>query len=81
MGHVIAAGPAREGQAAGDGDRALVVVGEAEWGLAVCDLPEGDRCYARFDDADLMAEAEATELVGASVSIVPGGDNVNIVKR
>src|SRR5207244_6270954 len=30
VGHVIAAGPAREGQAAGDGDRALVVVGEAE---------------------------------------------------
>ena len=55
--------------------------GEAEWGLAVCDLPDGDRCYARFDDPDLMAEAEATELVGASVSVVPGGDNVNIVKR
>ena len=55
--------------------------GEAEWGLAVCDLPDGDRCYARFDDPDLMAEAELTELVGASVSVVPGGDNVNIVKR
>ena len=52
--------------------------GDAEWGLAVCDLPggSGERAYARISDAGLMAEAEATELVGAN-----GEGNVNLLKR
>ena len=57
--------------------------GEAEWGIAVCDLPgdSGERAYARIDDPVLMAEAEATELVGASVDLVAGDGNVNRLKR
>jgi acetyl-CoA C-acetyltransferase len=57
--------------------------GEAEWGVAVCDLPggSGERAYARIDDPALMAEAEATELVGESVDLVAGDANVNRLKR
>jgi acetyl-CoA C-acetyltransferase len=57
--------------------------GEAEWGIAVCDLPgdAGERAYARIDDPVLMAEAEATEMVGASVDLVAGDGNVNRLKR
>jgi acetyl-CoA C-acetyltransferase len=54
--------------------------GGADWGLAVCDLPDGARCYARMEDADLLAEAERRELVGARVELVPGEGNVNLVK-
>lgn len=55
--------------------------GAAEWGLAVCDLPDGTRAYGRVEDADLMAEAEATEWVGAAVQLVAGEDGVNRVQR
>ena len=57
--------------------------GGAEWGLAVCDVPgdSGERAYARIDDPALMADAEATELVGASVDLVAGDGNVNLLKR
>jgi acetyl-CoA C-acetyltransferase len=54
--------------------------GLPEWGLAVCDLPEGDRCYARIEDADLLAEIEAREWIGTTVDLVPGDGNVNLVK-
>lgn len=54
--------------------------GEPEWGLAVCDLPDGDRCYARFDTPDLLGLSEASEWVGAAVELVPGDGNVNLVK-
>jgi acetyl-CoA C-acetyltransferase len=55
--------------------------GEAEWGLAVCDLSDGARCYARMEDADLLADAERRELVGATVELVAGEGAVNLVKR
>ena len=55
--------------------------GEPDWGLAICDLPDGSRAYARLADADLLAEAEAEELVGETVDLVAGENNVNIVKR
>jgi acetyl-CoA C-acetyltransferase len=55
--------------------------GSADWGLAVCDLPDGARCYARMQDPDLLAEAERNELVGGRVELVPGDGNVNLVKR
>ena len=57
--------------------------GDAEWGLAVCDIPggSGERAYARISDPALMAEAEATELVGANVDLVAGDGNVNLLKR
>jgi acetyl-CoA C-acetyltransferase len=54
--------------------------GAADWGLAVCDLPDGARCYAKMEDADLLAEAERRELVGARLELVPGEGNVNLVK-
>ncbi|MCB1014087.1 MAG: hypothetical protein KDB10_03070 [Acidimicrobiales bacterium] len=53
--------------------------GAAEWGLALVDLPEGDRCYARVDDAALLAEMEATEWVGAGVDLV-SADGVNTAR-
>ena len=43
--------------------------GSAETGLAVCDLPDGTRTYARVDDAALLAEMEATEWVGSVVHL------------
>ncbi|HEV3353692.1 MAG TPA: acetyl-CoA acetyltransferase [Acidimicrobiales bacterium] len=55
--------------------------GEAEWGLAVCDVDAGTRCYAKILDADLLAQAEATELVGTTVTLVPGDNNANVVKE
>lgn len=41
--------------------------GEPEWGVAICDIPDGRRCYARFD-SDLPA-AEREEWVGRTASI------------
>ena len=54
--------------------------GEPEWGVAVCDLPDGRRAYARVEDAALLTELESAEWVGAAVTLVPGADNVNLVK-
>jgi len=54
--------------------------GPAEWGLAVCDLPDGSRAYARISDADLLADVERTEWVGRTVDLVPGPRNTNVVK-
>ena len=55
--------------------------GGAEWGLAVCDLDDGTRCYAKILDPDHLAQAESEELVGAVVSLVPGDNNANVVKE
>ena len=55
--------------------------GDPAWGLAVCDLADGARCYARMEEPDLLAEAERNELVGARLELVPGEGNVNLVKR
>lgn len=48
--------------------------GTATHGAAICDLPSGARAYARILDADLLAQAEHTELVGQPVEIVAGPD-------
>ncbi len=45
--------------------------GEPEWGLLVCDLPGGERCYAKVLEPTALAEAERRELVGADVDLVP----------
>jgi acetyl-CoA C-acetyltransferase len=55
--------------------------GDAEWGLAVCDLDAGTRCYAKLLDPDHLARAEQEELVGKTVSLVPGDNNANVVKE
>ena len=45
-------------------------------------MPDGTRAYGRMADADLLARAEETELVGGRVDLVSSDDdpNVNIVK-
>jgi acetyl-CoA C-acetyltransferase len=53
--------------------------GAPEWGLAVCDLPDGDRCYARIDDPDLLHEAESVEWCGTTVTLTPGPAATNLV--
>ncbi|HEX4864296.1 MAG TPA: hypothetical protein VFV02_09500, partial [Acidimicrobiales bacterium] len=56
--------------------------GEPEWGLAVCDLPDGQRAYARVEEAGVLTEMEKEEWVGAAVRLNAGGDRVNrIVER
>jgi acetyl-CoA C-acetyltransferase len=47
--------------------------GAAETGLAVCDLPDGTRTYARVDDTALLAEMETTEWVGTAVDLQTDG--------
>jgi acetyl-CoA C-acetyltransferase len=61
--------------------------GAAEWGVAVCDVDGSDaRCYARLEDADLLASAEEQELVGRVLrlrseprpSLMGGESTVNV---
>lgn len=54
--------------------------GEPEWGLVVCDTPDGSRCYGRIEERDLLRLAEESELVGRTLDLVTAQDNVNIVK-
>jgi acetyl-CoA C-acetyltransferase len=51
-----------------------------EWGLAVCDLPDRTRCYARVADLSLMREMETTEWVGRDVKLVDAGSGVNRIE-
>jgi acetyl-CoA C-acetyltransferase len=53
--------------------------GEPEWGVAVCNTPDGARCYARLADADLLASAEEQELVGRTLTLTTS-DNVNLAR-
>jgi acetyl-CoA C-acetyltransferase len=58
--------------------------GGAEWGLAICDLPGGGRCYAKVLDPGLLATMEATEWVGSEVEVVAGssvglGGDLNVI--
>jgi acetyl-CoA C-acetyltransferase len=53
--------------------------GGPSWGVAVCDLPDGTRAYARMEGPDLLAHAEATELVGTAVEIRRGEGGVNVI--
>ena len=46
--------------------------GAAASGLAVCDLPDGSRAYARVEAPDVLAAMEATEWVGAEVELRTG---------
>jgi acetyl-CoA C-acetyltransferase len=51
--------------------------GEPEWGLAVCDLPDGERAYARTEDPDVLTNMEKDEWVGAGVRLAAGEDRIN----
>jgi acetyl-CoA C-acetyltransferase len=45
--------------------------GDPEWGLVVCDLPDGGRAYGKVVDRDVLASAETEELVGRKVTLTP----------
>ena len=51
--------------------------GEPEWALAVCDLPEGPRAYARTDDPGILTGMEKDEWVGATVRLDSSENRVN----
>ena len=62
--------------------------GDAESGVAVCDLPDGARAYATITDADLLRSAEEEELVGRTLRLEPvtvplptGGEGTQNVAR
>jgi acetyl-CoA C-acetyltransferase len=57
--------------------------GEPEWGLAVCDLADGTRCYARVEDPDLLGHIEQVEWGGAKVDLCPRATDhgpINLVR-
>jgi acetyl-CoA C-acetyltransferase len=47
------------------------------FGVAVCDLPEGDRCYARTEHDASMRDMEASEWVGREVKLSTTDGGVN----
>lgn len=47
--------------------------------LAVCELADGSRCYARSEDTSLLRDAVERELVGVEVHLEPN-EAVNVVK-
>ena len=51
--------------------------GGPEYGLAVCDLPDGSRCYAKTESQDLMREMESREWVGTRIEVEDAGGGVN----
>ena len=53
--------------------------GAPEWGLAVCDLPDGSRAYARMESPDTLRVAEECEWVGTAIRLASGPDRVNRV--
>ena len=54
--------------------------GEPERALLICDLPDGGRCYAFLEGGpELLARAEAEELVGAEVTLTPK-DHLNLAR-
>ena len=53
--------------------------GEPEWGLAVCDLADASRAYARIENPGHLDAAESTEWVGTVVELRTGPDRVNRV--
>ena len=50
------------------------------WGLAVCDLPGGERCYARSRDPALLASLEQEEWVGRRVALRSDEAKVNHIE-
>jgi acetyl-CoA C-acetyltransferase len=50
--------------------------GGPEWGVAVCDVGDGTRAYAKMVAPDLLASAEEEELVGRTLTLTTH-ENVN----
>jgi len=55
--------------------------GAPEWGLLVCDVDDGARCYARVVHPDMLAELEEDECVGRTIELATDDKNVNEVVR
>src|SRR5690606_30916852 len=53
--------------------------GAPEWGLVVCELDGGDRCYGRVEDRALLADMETVEWVGRRLALRANDRNVNLV--
>ncbi|HEX2384194.1 MAG TPA: hypothetical protein VHI95_16235, partial [Acidimicrobiales bacterium] len=53
--------------------------GQPEWGLVVCDLDDGSRCYGRVEDVDMLHELERDECVGRRVRLATNDSNTNEV--
>ena len=54
--------------------------GAPESAVLVCDLPGGNRCYARLDGgAAVLEEAESVELIGRAVTLTPEG-GINLAR-
>jgi len=52
--------------------------GAPQWGLAVCDLDDGSRTYARTEDASMLDAWEADEWVGRHVRLTADGQRNRI---
>ena len=53
--------------------------GGPEWGVAICDVGDGTRGYAKMTDAELLRAAEEEELVGREVTVTTS-ENVNTAR-
>jgi acetyl-CoA C-acetyltransferase len=53
--------------------------GQPDWGLVVCDVADGSRCYGRIADRELLDELERVECVGRSVQLETNDSKVNEV--
>ncbi|MGZ4737491.1 MAG: acetyl-CoA synthetase, partial [Acidimicrobiia bacterium] len=53
--------------------------GDPEWGVAVCDVGDGARAYAKMLDACLLQSAEEDELVGRTLTLTTN-ENVNTAR-
>jgi acetyl-CoA C-acetyltransferase len=53
--------------------------GAPDWGLVVCDLTDGSRCYGRVAEVDLLGDLEREECVGRRVRLETNDSNVNEV--
>ncbi len=53
--------------------------GAPDWGLVVCDVDDGTRCYGKVRDRDMLETLEREECVGRRVALVTK-ENVNEVQ-
>jgi acetyl-CoA C-acetyltransferase len=54
--------------------------GDPAWALVVAELADGQRCYAKALEPELLGAMEAEEWVGRRVELVDGGHGVNLVR-
>jgi len=54
--------------------------GPPEWGIAVCDTPDGSRAYARIEDPPLLDAFEREEWVGRRVTVTAGRRGADLVR-